>query len=333
MGISNNPDGVAPDNPDGDALKEFYEKQPEGWQTRQDWEQLLLAIYRQRCTPFLGAGANAGVLRLGQAISMDWAKEYHYPFPNSDNLPRVAQFVTLTKGGTLLIDKLALEFAGKQPDFNNLDEPHRAVAELDLPIYITTNYDNFMVSALIAAGKKPSREACHWRWVRRPSLTQQNSVGSTVNPTPENPIVFHLHGNLEEEDSMVLTEDDYLNFLINISEFEVIPSHIAPAFANYKTFLFVGYSLEDINFKVLFQKFAKRIQSGPGVRHVAVQLPDIKGLTEDQKEARLDYLEKLFENMQVKVYWGEAKQFAASLREQWTDFKSRQDRNDSGNGH
>lgn len=324
-------------DPNSPTLTDFDPTQPEGWKSFNEWHQLLYAIELKRCTPFLGAGASFGVLRLGSEISKGWAEEYHYPFPNPENLARVAQFVTLMHGGTLLVNRLAVEFAGKRPNFKNPNEPHRAVAELDLPIYITTNYDDFMVSALREAKKNPRREACHWRWVRRTSGTQVPSTGTTVEPTPKNPIVFHLHGHLEDEDSIVLTEDDYLNFLINISEFDVIPSHIAPAFANYNTFLFIGYSLEDINFKVLFQKFAKRIEGGRGVRHVAVQLPDIKGLTEVQKEARLNYLQKLFENMQVKIYWGEAQQFVASLRERWNKFKSPPPggppRVTSGNGH
>jgi hypothetical protein len=64
--------------------------------------------------------------------------------------------VSLTKGGNF-VDRLATEFAGIQPRFENLDKPH-CVADLDLPIYITTNYDDFMLKALEAVGKHPIRE-------------------------------------------------------------------------------------------------------------------------------------------------------------------------------
>ena len=36
-------------------------------------------------------------------------------------------------------------------------------------------------------------------------------------PTPANPLVYHLHGHLEMPQSLVLTEDDYLEFLVRIS--------------------------------------------------------------------------------------------------------------------
>ena len=45
------------------------------------------------------------------------------------------------------------------PDFSKEDNPHGILADLDLPIYITTNYDNFMFNALKARNiqKNPKR--------------------------------------------------------------------------------------------------------------------------------------------------------------------------------
>src|SRR5258706_745560 len=68
------------------------EEEPEGWRTAGSWESLLHAIKNKDCTPFLGAGASAHILPLGKAIADDWAKEFHYPFSDSGNLPRVAKY-------------------------------------------------------------------------------------------------------------------------------------------------------------------------------------------------------------------------------------------------
>ena len=44
----------------------------------------------------------------------------------------------------------------KSPDFRAPSEPHAVLADLPLPIYMTTNYDDFMVKAL---GKPSSGSA------------------------------------------------------------------------------------------------------------------------------------------------------------------------------
>ncbi|HEV2912297.1 MAG TPA: SIR2 family protein [Pyrinomonadaceae bacterium] len=324
MTISHDPEGIVPKNPDSEIIPNNFEEEdePEGWSSPLAWEQLLHAIKLKQCTPFLGAGAAAGVLPMGKTIAQDWARHYHYPFSDSDNLPRVAQFLTIMQGGLLPRYRIKTLFQDKLPDFENPNEPHRVVAELDLPIYITTNYDSFMTQALIRAGRDPVQECCQWHKAGSISPTKDKGTGSAIIPTPEKPVVFHLHGYLADEDSMVLTETDYLNFLINISENgKVIPTHIEPAFATNKAFLFIGYSLEDMSFKVLFRRFAQQIKSSPGDRHVAVQLPNVKGQTNKQKKNQLRYLQKLLSSMNVKVYWGRADQFTRKLRERWAAFK------------
>ena len=88
------------------------------------------------------------------------------------------------------------------------------LAELPLPIYMTTNYDDFMFRALLARKKNVQKELCRWNKSiqEQPSLFDMGFV-----PTPENPVVYHLHGHKDHVGSLVLTEDDYLEFLVSIS--------------------------------------------------------------------------------------------------------------------
>lgn len=297
--------------------------EPEGWRSPGSWESLLYAIKNKDCTPFLGAGASAHILPLGRTIAEDWATEFHYPFSDSGNLPRVAQYVTFTEPGgqTKLRYRLQYQFAADSPKFDPATDLHRAIAELGLPVFITTNYDSFMTKALIAAKRPPLTETCQWHNARNLSPKQDEGIGSDFVPTPRKPVVFHLHGDLVDLPSMVLTEDDYLNFLINTSQFKVIPSYIEAAFGPQKTFLFMGYSLEDLSFKVLFRRFAQQITQSPGDRHVAVQLHDPKGFSPAQKAKQRLYLEEVFKSEKVRVYWGDVGDFARSLLERWKEFK------------
>jgi hypothetical protein len=294
-----------------------------GWGEK-DWDRLLLKINHQLCTPFLGSGASAGVLPTGKMIARSLAQEYGYPFSDSDNLVRVAQFVAVQNGDPDIPKlKVIEQFAGKgPPNFAAEDEIHGTVAELNLPLYITTNYDDFMTRALQrdAPPRTPRRELCYWHLIR-----QQERLPETppLNPTPEAPVVYHLHGRLSEPKSMVLTEDDYLDFLMCISQTqELLPPKIEEAFAS-TSLLFLGYSLEDMNFKVLFRKLAAYKRIGRGGRHFSVQLAPKLGAdtpsAEEKERVRhqLEYLSTYYGSIDVKVYWGTCQDFARDLRNRW----------------
>ena len=55
-----------------------------------DWDMLLQRIHAGKCTPFLGAGINHGVLPLGAEIARKWAETFAYPLEDASDLARVA---------------------------------------------------------------------------------------------------------------------------------------------------------------------------------------------------------------------------------------------------
>jgi len=78
-------------------------------------------------------------------------------------------------------------------------------------------------------------------------------------PDPFNPVVFHLHGSDENEDSLVLTEDDYLDFLVNMSRNErMLPPRIERALTE-ASLLFIGYRLRDVNFRVIYRGLVQKL--------------------------------------------------------------------------
>jgi hypothetical protein len=265
------------------------------------------------------------VLPKGSEVAEKLAADYDYPFDDRNNLPKVAQYVTVDHGDTnqfVAKDAIVDWFARcAPPDFSNPDEIHRVMAELPFTTYITTNYDNFMTQALTRAvsGKRPHKEVCKWYLVSNP---QTPSAEFEFTPTIEEPVVYHLHGVLENVESMVLTEDDYLDFLMYISlQKNIIPSAIEQTFGG-TSLLFLGYSLKDMNFKVLFRRLAYFLQWNPKT-HVSVQLEPKAGESiseaEQIKQARRQkkYLEKHFGIQKIKIYWGPCEQFATELRARW----------------
>ena len=296
-----------------------------------DWDLLISRIKKGQCTPFLGAGACVGTLPLASDLALRWADEYDYPLPNRDNLVQVAQF--------LAVDQLDVEFPKllvqqefnpiSAPAFEARDEVHAVLAELPLPIYITTNYDSFMVMALQNCGKKPVAQLCRW-WSDEVESRLQEAARhddalkqhlrvifedeTDFEPSDQRPIVYYMHGNTNVLASMVLTEDDYLDFLIKMGDNKkLLPSRIVRAFTE-NSLLFLGYSLSDANFRVVFRSLVSYMKRNFGRAHVSVQLAP-GGLPEEQLEKALKYLDSYFKELKIHVYWGTCEEFTADLRE------------------
>lgn len=288
-----------------------------------DWNVLLSAIRTHRCTPFLGAGACYKVLPLGADIARSWATKHGYPFDDPFNLIKVAQFLAVEFYPMFPKDEIVqlFEELNASPDFSNPNEPHRVLADLPLPVYLTTNYDDFMMRAL-ARGRlrDPKREVCRWNSLvrREPSL-----FDSGYEPTPANPLVFHLHGHTQLRSSIVLTEDDYFDFLVNVSrDAQLIPPRIQTALTE-NSVLFIGYGLADWNFRVLLQGLSRFMEKGLGRTHYAVMLPPSISNSEEQQQKAQAYLSSYYENIDVRVFWGTASEFCTELRERFTAAASR----------
>jgi hypothetical protein len=281
-----------------------------GTLTAEDWELLVSRINKGLCTPFIGAGACAGVLPTGAELAKKWVGEFKYPLKDCADLTKVAEYIA-QKYDHMKPKEAIQEFLGEQkpPDFENLNQPHRFLAELPLPIYMTTNYDNFMFEALKATKRKePKRDFSRWQ----ESLKSEPIVFKTgherYEPTVANPVVFHLHGCSDKSQSIVISEDDYLDFIIALWRDKwVLPERIKAAFAD-TTLLFLGYRLADWDFRVLFRSLVYYMKKSSQRKHVSVQF-----LASDDA-ALQQYLERYFGELQIKVYWGTCDEFI-------TDFK------------
>lgn len=288
-----------------------------------DWNTLLQRIKVGKCTPFLGAGVNRGILAVGSEIARNLAEAHGCPFEDTADLARVTQVLAVEndpmfpKEEVLRLLSEQLEKWKKSVDVNEFlgsaDQPLSVLAGLPLPIYMTTNYDDLIVKALEIHQKDPKRELCRWnKYVTGQASVFDSAAG--FDPTPATPVVFHLHGHDEVPESLVLTEDDYIDFLVNISRRqELLPARIQQAMTG-ASLLFVGYSLADMDFRVLFRGLVESLEGGLRRFSVAVQLPP-------QEAQQQKYWEYYFGRMEVKLYWGDAKNFATELRDRWSIFE------------
>jgi hypothetical protein len=295
-----------------------------------DFNRLVDEILHKRCTAFLGAGACYPILPLGAKLADEVLQKWETqrkkasPLDNRADLARVAQFIAVADNDGGSPKHKVAEYLGQRirdrgpPDFRQPDEPHGVLAACKLPLYITTNYDNFMFQALKEAHVNPVLE--YARWTRHLVDTFPSKLDRGFQPTEKTPLVFHLHGHVGCPDAMVVSDDDYLDFLVNLSKdlalfrnkrAAIVPACVRRAMTEH-TLLFIGYSLSDINFRVILRGLLGSLERGQRRLHLAVQ---VRG----SSDAMCAYLEEYFRwSLDVRVFWGTAQEFCGELRKRLT---------------
>jgi len=300
------------------------------------WENLLDAIDRKNCIPFIGSSAleffnqvdDNAFLTIDE-LAKEWAEKYDYPFEAPYELPKVAQYVAINELGNEMEAKqnVSTRFRRmKPPNFlsNKFNKsPHAILAELNLPIYITTNYDFFMEEALKSQEKKPVSGLCRWNDELKNSI-EERTEQDQYRPTKDEPLVFHFHGCIDYPESLVLTERDHFEFVIYTnkeSEKDMIPTFLRKALPT-STLLFIGYRLDDINFRSIFQGALSFMSSVRKRRNsiAVIQIPVENDSVKKEKVTK--YLDRYTKEMfEIVIYWGEPNDFIEELQTRWKEFK------------
>jgi hypothetical protein len=211
--------------------------------------------------------------------------------------------------------------AATLPDFSASAQPHGILACFPLTVYLTTNYDDYMEQALAARGRTPVTEICRWNSGLR---NRPSSLLDTPTPDVGRPVVYHLHGHIDDPDTFVLTEDDYLDFMVNLRRFEsaaqsvqVLPPKIDELISS-TSLLFLGYGLRDWNLRVLLRALIQSADVSSQKLSVSVQLaPDDSMVVAMGRDRAIQYLEAYFDDLKIVVYWGTVEEFLAELRGHW----------------
>jgi hypothetical protein len=299
-----------------------------------EWTELLRYIYEKRCSPFIGSEAHVRWIPSNRNIAIKWAEEYGYPFEDLYQLPQVAQYIAITMNDDMFPKKYLSKTLKsiKPPDFS-LPEYENTVyavlADLNLPIYITTNYDHLMEEALTSRGKDPKSEFCRWKpsimeYAKRaeiPSVTED----SKYIPSSANPLVFHLHGDMNHPLSMVLTEQDYTDFIFNMSDLDknpkVLPGPVLRSFATSSQ-LFIGYTLKDMNSRIVFRSIAIFLATVEPPLSVAIIPPRSTNVSNKNASQAQKFLDEYARNMfKLNIYWSDPFIFSIELRNRFNRFK------------
>jgi hypothetical protein len=306
------------------------------------WDAMLTFIKKDNFVPFLGPEITRGLLLSREEIANLWVASYQgFPLDERTDLPAVAQFVETKKGrgvpqedlvNLLTQDLIEREQVLERERMQSMslsqviariaeghfdgdpDEPHRILASLPLSTYVTTNYDSFLYEALRWKGRHPRREICSWRGdiADLPADYEDCLVGR-----PDSPLVLHLYGHDEHTSSMVLTEDQHLDFLRIVSEErDRLPTRLRQKLTQ-SMLLFLGYDVRRLDCRVLLRGVIASLRRLYAERD-RIALLQIDPEIDPQRAQELKvYVQECCRELEIKVFVGKSREFLKALRDKW----------------
>jgi CHAT domain/SIR2-like domain len=321
------------------------------------WEALVDAVRRKSFTPVVGPGLGESVYGPLRDLSRKLA-ENRFPLAEHQRseLQQVSQFLKFDQSvgfarsqfKAALYDQIGSRH-GSLPGAEGLslpklmslvweknreedpDDPYRLLAQLDAKLFVTANPDNLLEVALRAEGKSPrtfpsppgktqAGEAAPTNGTEPANGTEPDPTKSDVEPDVDNPLVFHVFGSFADEASLVLTEDDYFDYLISLIQRKPrIPGVVGQQTTSTSLF-FLGFQLTDWNFRVLYRLIMSQEGSSQlkHLPHVAVQIDPEEDALINPRAAR-KYLEDFFDTSgpeKVNIFWGTPGEFLKELNNQ-----------------
>jgi len=227
------------------------------------------------------------------------------------------------------------------PRFDTIENnPFRLLAEMPLPIYFTTSHHDFLEFALTQTGHKtPVSEIFYWG-DHLDSIESIFDKNPTWEPSVDNPLVYHLYGRDCFPESIILSEDDYLDLLDRLAELRYqvkladsnigttqrrrndTPPPVRRALSG-TALLCLGYGVYSWEFRVLFRSIIQSTGEGrqnrnlpPGIC-MQIEPNSVDGLQGNAEEIK-QYLQEFFEGSYFKVYWGSVEACVEGIWKRWS---------------
>lgn len=296
--------------------------------------------------------------------SVFWAKSIEYPLPESHVLSRVALFdrvvnsqderqaktryldwlkdffltlAQLENGNADRIAELRDELGRRSLSFMaaELGYPKPVdggvstldlLARLNLPIYITTSPFDLLERAIANNKRTPRTQICFWRgteplnWL---DATHKTDYG--FKPTKEQPLVYHMFGLEAYPESMVLSEEDYLDFITALAkdtnaDKPVVPLYLRDAITQ-SSLILLGFRLRDADLRVLFRGLINEMPSAKRQHSLAVQIDPRQRSQVVSTEKLVNYLKRYFGDSKFAIEWNSPQGFATKLWQEYDKWR------------
>lgn len=204
--------------------------------------ELITAVKNKKTILFVGAGLsmNLGLPSWSVLIEHMAADVGYKPeeFLKLGNFLELAEYYKIQKGSIgPLRSWMDTHYHAEHINIRD-SEPHRLIVEIDFPIIYTTNYDRWIEKAYEAHGRPYDKISGIFDLAKAHSEATQ---------------IVKYHGDFDNDDSIMLTETSYFDRLGLDTALDVK----LRADSLGKSFLFIGYSLSDIDIRYLLYKLQK----------------------------------------------------------------------------
>jgi CHAT domain/SIR2-like domain len=312
----------------------------------EQWDSICRFVRRGDCVPILGPDVAEHILGSSRSLAAELAQDTNFPLDSHDrfDLAKVAQYMMTQNSleyvqGKVIDEMFAqLEKTGERllnrpvaDDPNLLDaivdelmkeddprktDPLKLVAGLNAKVFVNASSDSLLErfiarTPVFGASKQPVPLASEWR---DETLDYKNEAEPLDDASIERPYVYYLFGNAQRESTWVLTQDDFFDYLIRTTRYQLMPPVVSDALVS-GSLLFLGFPLDDWKFRVMFRlilaKGGRKLLES--YNHVGVQVDPGETAIANARRAR-KYLERYFFNSRIDIYWGSAADFLRELK-------------------
>jgi hypothetical protein len=326
-------------------------------QEKINWTFWVDQIRAGMCTPLVGDTINREFLFGDQDVVTTWATEMGYPLPDKDNLAHVAHYLSVIESDQLLAKRAYLRHlvqsvqrhaGGDQANGATMppagstsgdgtsvsdialrlgianftsrpDNPFFILANLPIKVYLTTGFHTLLEQALTTLGRQPVSDFYRWN-DDLPQQSKSDQAAYSHEPTIERPLVYHLHGLDHLPESLVLTEENYLEFYErasdDITQQDGFPISVRNALTK-SSLMLLGYSLKSWPFRVIFRGPIRALFTLKRPLSLAIQLDPTKATDISDQEQFRNYVRNYFSEYRFSMYWGSTAEFMSELWRNW----------------
>ena len=223
--------------------------------TDDDFAQLIYSIRRNKCILMLGPEASVEFID-GKWISLNekLAKELIEKIKMTDkdhinpsHLSEAAQYYQV-ESLRFGLENIAESFYKRHQ--NSVSDIHRNLAELPFSFIVHATPDLMFANALKEKGKTPTIYGYNFKGGKSDHERQAG--------TEQHPLLFYLYGTADYPESLVLTENDLLDFLVSVISKNpgLSPGISHELNASDKNFLFLGFGFKHWYLRILLHVLA-----------------------------------------------------------------------------
>jgi len=209
-----------------------------------DWDSVLWGLEHRACILLLGPDlsddCSASAVPLSAELSSILREDLREP-PAARDIPAVAQRYA-SEHSPLDLRLEVVRFY--QSHDSDASEVHDKLATLPFNFIVMSCHDNLFEAALKRQNKQPKVARYHFRSTNNELVP----IGSVAAP-----LIYHLYGSIDEPNSLVLTENDLLDFLVAvITKNPPLPNTISAELqAPGKSLLFIGFGIRHWYLRIL----------------------------------------------------------------------------------